>query len=69
MNPDFERTIMSGPQRLKNHEISKRTQITNEPQISKESQFSKETQIMNEDNILKRAKFPKTPILQINLKF
>ena len=47
---------MNEPQNLKDHKISKRTQITNEPQISK-PQISKETQITNEHQILKEVQF------------
>jgi hypothetical protein len=54
---------MNEPQNLKDHKISKRTQITKEPQISKY------TQNTNKHQILKEGKFPMTPKLQINRKF
>jgi hypothetical protein len=43
---------MNEPQNLKEHQILKRTQVTNQPQISK-PQISKETQITNEYQISK----------------
>ena len=47
---------MSEPQNLKDHQISKRTQITNVPHISKEPHMS-------------LGKIPMTPKLQKNRKF
>ena len=38
---------MKEPQILKDHQISKQTQITNKPKILKEYQISKQTQIIN----------------------
>ena len=39
---------MNEPQNLKQHQILRRTQITNDPQISKQHQIPKEMQITNE---------------------
>ena len=44
---------MNEPKNLKDHQILKRTQITNKLLISKEHQISKETQITNKAQILK----------------
>ena len=46
-------TLWMKPKNIKEHQISKETQMTNEPQILKQTQISKETQIMNEPQFLK----------------
>ena len=60
---------MNESQILKEHQISKQTQITNEPEILKEGQFFNDTQITNEQQILKEHKFFLQIKFQRNLKF